>query len=249
MRSWKKNMLKGITLALVGILSISSLVGCGKKGMDVTTLLTATDTIKVAENEVNFTAPVTSQLFKECVAEGGFAVSYTVKGDDPTCNWINAGGLYVELDGMEVDVNDDGQTDGNLWHNIVVYQDPKQSVKDANACLHIIESGPFSALKRNEGAEYVTTMPFSVAYNPIDVVIAYYNEAYYVMLDRTFKVKLTAETTFDQTNKTQYLNEFFEARTRKIGFRSTNAPTTFTNINVNIGDDAALEAIKDMGLN
>ena len=92
-------------------------------------------------------------------------------------------------------------------------------------------------------------MPFSVAYNPIDVVIAYYNEAYYVMLDRTFKVKLTAETTFDQTNKTQYLNEFFAPRTRKLGLRSANAETTFTNISVNIGDEAALDAIKDMGLN
>ncbi|MBQ8292027.1 MAG: hypothetical protein IJX88_05960 [Clostridia bacterium] len=246
-----RKFLKGVTLGLALVCSLSSLTACGKKGMDATTLLTATDTIKVAENEVNFTEAVTSQLFKDgyVVAEAGFAVSYTVKGDDPTCNWICSGGLYVELDGFEVDVNDDGETDGNLWHNIVVYQDPKQSVKDANACLHIIESGVYSVRTRNEGAEYVTTMPFSVAYNPIDVVIAYYNEAYYVMLDRTFKVKLTAETTFDQTNKTQYLNEFFAPRTRKIGFRSTNAPTTFTNINVNIGDEAAKEAIKDMGLN
>ena len=246
-----RKLLKGVTLGLAVVCSLSSFVACGKKGMDATTLLAATDTIKVAENEVNFTEAVTSQLFKDsyAVAEAGFAVSYTVKGDDPTCDWICSGGLYVELDDFEVDVNDDGETDGNLWHNIVVYQDPKQSVKDANACLHIIESGVYSVRTRNEGAEYVTTMPFSVAYNPIDVVIAYYNEAYYVMLDRTFKVKLTAETTFDQTNKTQYLKEFFAPRTRKLGLRSTNAETTFTNISVNIGDEAALDAIKDMGLN
>ena len=244
-------ILKVVTLGVAGICFLSSLASCGKKGVDATTLLTETDTIKVAKNEVNFTQAVTAQLFNDgyAVAEAGFAVSYTVKGDDPTCNWICSGGLYVELDGLEVDVDDDGQTDGNMWHNIVVYQDPKQSIRDANACLHIIESGVYSVRTRNEGAEYVTTMPFSVAYYPIDVVIAYYNEAYYIMLDRTFKVKLTKDTEFDQTNKTQYLEEFFAPRTRKLGFRSTNAETTFTNINVNIGDEAAKKAIKDMGLN
>lgn len=246
-----RKFLKLVTFGLATVCALSTLAGCGKKGMDATTLLTATDTIKVAENEVNFTEAVTSQLFKDgyAVAEAGFAVSYTVKGDDPTCNWICSGGLYVEIDGFEVDWNDDGEMDGNLWHNIVVYQDPKQSVKDANACLHIIEHSGFAQLGRNEGAEYVTTMPYSVPYYPIDVVIAYYNEAYYVMLDRTFKVKLTADTTFGQTVKANHLDKFFAQGTRKIGLRSTNTPATFSNINVSIGDEAALEAIKDMGLN
>lgn len=250
MTKTKSIAVKTVAVALCVCVSASFFVACGKsKGMDATTLLTETETVKVSENEVKFTEAVTSQLFKECVAEAGFTVSYTVKGDDPTCNWICSGGLYVELDGILTDTDDDEVADSNVFHNIVIYQNPKQSVKDANACIHIIESGPFSKKTRNEGAEYVTTMPFSVAYYPIDVVIAYYDSAYYIMLDKTYKVKLTADMEYGQTNKTQYLNEFFAPGTRKIGLRSTNAPTTFSNISVKIGDDAALEAIKDMGLN
>lgn len=245
-----KSIALKITAVTACVFVSTSFFACGKnKGMDITTLLTETDSISVSAKQAKFTEAVTAQLFKECVAEAGFTVSYTVKGDDPTCNWICSGGLYVEKDGVLVDTDDDEVADSNLFHNVVIYQDPKQSVKDAFACIHIIESGPFAGITRNEGAEYVTTLPFSVAYNPIDVVIAYYNEAYYIMLDNTYKVKLTADMDYGATNKVQYLDEFFTAGTRKIGLRSTNAGTTFTNLSVEIGDDAAQKAIKKMKLN
>lgn len=244
----RKPLQRFLLLVLAFACAAGSLSACKRKGMDATTLFADTEGLIVTENSVSFPEPLTARLFAESTAEAGFAVSYTVQSDNPEYTWIGAGGLYVELDGFEVDTDDDGVPDGNLWHNLVVYQDPKQSTRDAFACLHIIEKGVFAEQDRNEGAEYVTTLPFSVASNPIDVSIAYYDAAYYIMLDRTYKVKLTADLAYAQTNKTLYLNEFFAPRTRKIGFRSTNTPATFSTINVAIGDEAAREAIRDMGL-
>jgi len=195
---------------------------------------------------------MTSRLFADeyCVATEGFSVSYTVQADRTDYLWVCAGGLYVEIDGVGVDSDSDAETpDEPLWHNLVVYQNPKKAEKDAFACLHIIENGPFAKVDRNEGAEFTTTLPFARAYNPIDVEIAYYDEAYYIQLDNTYQVKLTYDDTYGYEEKALNLDKFFASGTRKLGFRSTNTGAEFSNISVKLGNEAALEAIKGMGLN
>lgn len=247
-----KRTAKRLTTLLVTMLTaaacIGSLVACGGGSADPSTLFADTEGLVFSGNKVSFTDKKMTRLFADGEADAGFAVSYTVQGDNPNYNWVDTGGLYVELAGETVDI--DGVLEP-LYHNIVIFQDPPtrgDALIASNAAIWITENSSSTHGGTEEGANYVTDMSFIISRNPMQVSIAYYHEAYYVMLDRTFKVKLTADTEFGNLERTPELAKFFASGKRKLGFRTAMTPATYSKINVGLGDDAALAAIKKMGL-
>ena len=247
-----KRAVKRVGVLLVTMLTaaacIGSLAACGGGGVDPSTLFVDTEGLVFSGNEVSFTEKKMTRMFANGTADAGFAVSYTVQGDNPDYTWVDSGGLYVELAGETVDI--DGVLEP-LYHNIVIFQDPPtygEATKASVASIWITENSVRTHTGTEEGAFFKTDMSFVISRYPMQVSIAYYNEAYYFMLDKTYKVKITADTTFENTVFTEKLDKFFGAGTRKLGFRTANTPATYKKISVGIGDDAALAAIKKMGL-
>ena len=226
-------------------MSAFSFSSCGSANyLDPSTIFADQSGLTVDKKSVSFSEKHLTKLFENGTAEEGFAVSYTVEGDRKDYLWVNSGGLYVE------------QTDGT-WHNIVIFHNPwKSEVNiDAYAQIWIVqgttnpddeEGNSFS--QDSTGASFLTTLPFSVSSNPINVEIAYYKEAYYFRLDKTYSVKLDADSDFADSIRID-VNKLFVSGERKIGFRTAETPATFSKISCEIGDEAALKAIKSMKLN
>ncbi len=224
-------------------------VGCGGNYTDPNTLFTDMTGLTVDGNAVTFSEKKMTKLFKDGEAEGGFAVSYTVQqGDETDYNWMNSGGLYVELDGETVDI--DGVPEP-LFFNVVIFQDnPNRgdATMDANASVWITENSSYTHAGTEDGAHFDgTNLSFMISRNPMKVTIAYYHEAYYFSLDNTSKFKLTAESDFKSIERAPDLEKFFAAGKRKLGFRSAMTPATFSKISLSLGDEAARAAIQKMG--
>ena len=229
----KKRFVRFMALA-AAVLCAAALASCGDKGsyIDPQTLFADTDGLTFNGNAVSFTEARTERLFTGATAEAGFTASYTVRGDDPDWTWVDTGGLYVEKE-------------NGVWHNIIIFRVPWMGEPQASACIWIIESGPMQY--GSEGAWYKTDLAFSVSANPMEVQLAYYNGAYYFLLDKTCRLKIDMSTGFENPERFDQ-KAFFEAGTRKLGFRSAATPATFSKINFETGDEAALAAIGKMKL-
>lgn len=234
--------------AAVAVTVVLGAVGCGGKYSDPNTLFTDMTGLTVDGNAVSFSEKKMTKLFKDGEAEGGFTVSYTVQGDDPNYNWVNSGGLYVELDGETVNI--DGVLEP-LFFNVVIFQDTPNrgdATMDANASVWITENSTYTHAGTEDGAHFDgTNLSFMISRNPMKVTIAYYHEAYYFSLDNTSKFKLTAESEYKNIERAPDLEKFFAAGKRKLGFRTAMTPATFSKISLSIGDDAAKAAIEKMG--
>ncbi len=232
-------------LAAGCLMSSFSLSACGSANyLDPSTIFTDQSGLTINKKSVSFSEKHLTKLFENGTAEKGFTVSYTVEGDRKDYLWVNSGGLYVE------------QEDGT-WHNIIIFHDPwKSEVNvDAYAKIWIVqgttnledEEGN-SFAQDSTGAGFLTTLPFSVSSNPINVEIAYYKEAYYFRLDKTYSVKLDINSDIMDSIRID-INKLFASGEKKIGFRTAETPATFNKISYEIGDEAALKAIKSMKLN
>ncbi len=239
----RNNQMIRMFLGMMVILLVLPATACSKKTyLDVKTLFDDEEGLTYTEDTVSFDRRRSAKLFRDgTVEEGeGFVVSYTVQGNDPEYLYANSGGLYVELEEeVEEEIEGFGK---NLWHNLIIFHDPWGQMH-ASACMWIIENGPYA--QKDDGAFYKTDMAFAKASNPIDVMIVYYNEAYYVSLDNSCKVKLTADMVPAQEERMN-TETFFKAGKRKIGLRSAGTGATFSKINYSIGNEAALEALKEM---
>ena len=234
---------KILCLCMAVISCLLAATGCSKKNyLDVSTLFADDEGVTYTEDSVSIDDKRTVKLFKDCeVEEGeGFVVSYTVEGNNPEYKYANTGGLYIEY---EDDVEEEIEGNGSkLWHNLIIFHDPWGQMH-ANACVWIIENGPYA--QKGDGAFYRTEMPFAIASNPVKVTIVYYDEAYYIELDNSYTVKLTADMIPANEEKIN-VEKFFAAGNRKIGFRSAETGATFSKVSYSIGNEAALEAIKEM---
>lgn len=231
-------------LAVVCAFLAFGLSACASKNyLDPSTIFSEGSGLTFSGKSVSFSEKHETRLFENGTAENGFTVSYTVEGDRKDYLWVNSGGLYVE------------QEDGT-WHNIIIFHNPwRSSVNiDAYAQIWIIqgttdpedEEGN-SFAQDSTGANFMTTLPFSVSSNPMGVEIAYYRGAYYIRLEKTYSVKLDAESNIADTVRID-VDKLFAEGTRKIGFRTAETPATFSKINYELGDEAALKAIKSMKL-
>jgi hypothetical protein len=214
---------------------------CGKKKtVDPKTLFSNAEDLTFDNKSVEFPTPFTAKLFDNGTAENSFAVSYTVEGGNTNIDgyspwyWVNTGGLYVE------------QADGT-WHNIIIYQYPNNEavVRDASAVIWIIEGK--GEQKFSEGAYFKTTLPFAVSNYPMEVQVAYYQEAYYLRLENTYSVKIDVNSDFTDSVKID-TNKFFASGARKIGFRTAETSAKFSDISFDLGDEATLKAIENMKL-
>lgn len=237
------------TIMLIAI-SVGVSGGCGReKYLDPSTIFENTEGLTFNGNSVKFSEKKMARTFKDGVTEEGFVVSYTVQGDDPNYTWVDSGGLYVELVDETVVVDEATEAKETLYHDIVIFQDPATygtPTVASNACVWIVENGVPTHGGTEEGAGYRTDMSFVVSRNPIQVKIVYYNEAYYFMLDKTCKVKIDANTVFANPERFINKDKFFKAGKRKLGFRTAMTPATYSKINIELGNDAALSALKSM---
>ena len=225
------------------VICLISVKSCSRKSyMDVNELFPDKEGITCTEDSVSFDERHTAKLFSDCeVAAGeGFVVSYTVQGNDPEYLYANSGGLYVEYeDEVEEEIEGFGK---KLWHNVIIFHDPWGQTY-ANATVYIIENSPYG--KKDDGAYYNTDMPFAKASNPVTVTIVYYEEAYYIELDHSCTIKLTADMVPNFAERVD-VERFFGTGARKIGFRAAGTGATFSKVNYSIGNEAAKAAIEEM---
>lgn len=238
------NRCKCVLLAVMMLCCSILITGCSKTTyLDVTTLFENDEGITYKDDSVSFDNRRYSKLFADCIVEEGegFAISYTVQGNDPNYLYVNSGGLYVEL---EEEVADEIEGFGkNLWHNVIIFHHPWQQPNNANASVYIIENCAYA--QKGDGAFYTSDMAFGHSSNSIDVEIVYYNEAYYVRLDHSSKIKLTADTALKNSERI-HAEKFFKSGARKIGFRSAETGATFSKVNYSIGNEAALKSLEKM---
>ena len=244
----KRNLAIALVSVLVCISCVAPLAACDGNYADPQTLFADTEGLSFDGNKVSFSELKMAKLFQGAETDEGFAVSYTVQGDNPDYTWVDTGGLYVELADETLDIDGVVET---LYHNIVIFQSPAtygNATISSNACIWITENGAYTHTGTEEGANYVTDLSFIISRYPMQVSIAYYNEAYYFMLDKTFKVKITAETELGNRERTPEIEKFFASGKRRLGFRTAMTPATFSKISVNLGNEEALKAIDKMGL-
>lgn len=250
MRNKRKNVTKTIAVLLFFVMMAATFGGCKKENyLDPTTLFENSDGLVFNGDSVSFTERKMTRTFKDGIAEEGFVVSYTVQGDKPDYTWVDSGGLYVELMDENVVVDESTNLTESLYHDIVIFQDPATygtPTIASNACIWIVENGVATHGGTEEGAGFRTDMSFVISRNPIQVKIVYYKEAYYFMLDKTCKVKIDVNTTFNNSERFVNKDKFFKAGKRKLGFRTAMTPATYSKISFELGNDAALSALKSM---
>ena len=250
MQNKHKNAAKIIAAAIFFALNAATFGGCKKETyLDPTTLFENNEGLTFNGDSVSFSERKMMRTFKDGVAEEGFVVSYTVQGDNPDYTWVDSGGLYIELMGETVVVDEATNQTEALYHDIVIFQDPAtygQPTIASNACVWIVENGVATHGGTEEGAGFRTDMSFVLSRNPVQVKIVYYNEAYYFMLDKTCKVKIDANTTFNNAERFVNKDKFFKAGKRKLGFRTAMTPATYSKISYELGNDAALSALQSM---
>ena len=246
----KGNFIKLMAAVMIIALGATIFGGCKKEAsLDPSTLFENAEGLTFKGDSVSFTERKMARTFKNGIAEEGFVVSYTVQGDDPDYTWVDSGGLYVELMDETVVVDEAIDLKETLYHDIVIFQDPATygtPTIASNACVWVIENGVATHGGTEEGAGFKTDMSFVVSRNPMQVKIVYYNEAYYFMLDKTCKVKIDANSTFANSERLVNRDKFFKAGRRKLGFRTAMTPATYSNINFELGNEAALAALKSM---
>lgn len=240
----KRTTKAAATILIAGCMACAcALTACGSVALDPNTIFSDTSGVTVSGKKVSFPEKHQAKTFKDGTTTEGFSVTYTVKGDRQDYLWVNSGGLYVE------------QTNG-LWYNIVIFHTPWRDAVNENAFAQVWivqgstdpedEEGNAFA-QDSTGASYTTALPFSVSSNPITVEIAYYQSAYYIRLDHTVSVKIDDSSNIENSIRID-TEKFFSEGERRLGFRTAETPATFSNINYEIGNEAALKAIKRMGL-
>lgn len=182
-----------------------------------------------ANDSVTFSASRTTRLFENVSAEEGFVVNFTVTGG--TTGWFRTGGLVMEYDTR------------NSAGIPVVYYDYIFFYNTGSIAEAVLVQ---SSTRWDNGPVARTTYPYADLLSPLKVTVAYYDGTFHFILDDIYVFRIDKTSALDRTQGPSFdADDFFGAKTRRLGLRSYDSAATFADVSYQLGDDAAQQVIAE----